>query len=137
MRRSPEVTVSRLRNRKGRIIGYGILSVILAGMAAGHWVVLTKLITGLAPREGEDLLLHVVIGQQMLGGITCLQTILFLLALGFGATVAGLIAELTTFTKNDLLVHLWDRVQALEQLQPSPANSQQPQPPPAADKPGG
>ena len=125
MRRSPEVMVSRLRNRKDRIIVYGILSIILAGMAAGYWFVLVKMITGLTPKEGEDLLMHVVFGQQMLVGITCMQTIFFLLAMGLGATVAGLITELTMFTKSDLLVNLWDRVQALEQPQPPPANVQQ------------
>jgi len=137
MRRSPEVMVSRLRNRKGRIIAYGILSIIIAGTAAGYWFVLTKMITGLAPKEGEDLLTHVVFGQQMLLGITCKQTIFFLLAMGLGAAAAGLITELTMFTKSDLLVDLWDRVQALEQPQSPPANVQQLQPPPAEDKPGG
>ena len=136
MPRSPEALVARLRNRKGRIIGYSILSVLLAIVAAGSWFVLTKAISGLLPKEGEDLFLHVVFGQQMLVGIACMQTMFFLLALGLGATVGVLIGELTTFTKQDLLVHLWDRVQALEQSQPPPANSQQPQSPPA-DKPGG
>ena len=82
------------------------------------------MMTGLVPKEGEDLLWHVVLGQQTLAGIAYVQTMLFLLGLGVGTTVALLIGELTTCTKNDLLVHLWDRVQALERSLPPPANSQ-------------
>src|SRR5208282_4627147 len=114
MRGSPDALVARLRNRKGRMITCGILSIMFASVGAGGCFVVTKAITGLVPREGEDLLMHVVFGQQMLVGIAHMQTVVLLLALGLGATLTALIGELTTFTKNDLLVHLWDRVQALE-----------------------
>jgi hypothetical protein len=118
MRRSPESLVNRLRNRKRRIVCYTIL--IIAGLlllaAAGF--VLVKSIGDLAFREGDDLQLHVVIGQQILVGIAFLDAMSLLLATGIGAAIAMLVGEVTSFTKDDLLVNLWDRVQALEQSEP-------------------
>jgi hypothetical protein len=86
----------------------------------------------LVPEEGKDVLVHLAVGQAMVVGIAFLQSAGLLLAAGLGATVAALITELTMFTKTDLLVRLWDRVQVLEQSVLPPASAQQPQSRPSA-----
>jgi hypothetical protein len=69
----------------------------------------------LVPKEGDNLQPHVALGQPLIVGITCMQTMAFFLTMCLAAAVGALINELTTFTKTDLLVSLWDRVQALEE----------------------
>jgi hypothetical protein len=128
MRRSPEVLVKRLRNRKFRIIGYSVLIIVGLCLIAWHWFVLTTLTSDLVPKEGDDLLWHAVLSQQLLPGIACLEAVLLLLGVGIGAVIALLIGEVTAFTKNDLLVNLWDRVEALEQSQRASSQSLIPNP---------
>jgi hypothetical protein len=132
MVRSPETLVARLRNRKGRIVTYAILSVVLAGLTAMHWIMAARMIASLVPEEGKDLLFHVVVGQPIIVGIAFMQTAGLLMVAGFGATVGALITELTMFTKTDMLVRLWDRVQVLEQSALPLANGQHPQDRPSA-----
>jgi len=129
---SPEVLVARLRNRKGRVIGYAVLSTVLAALTAAHWIMAARGMADLVPEEGKDVLVHLAVGQAMVVGIAFLQSAGLLLAAGLGATVAALITELTMFTKTDLLVRLWDRVQVLEQSVLPPASAQQPQSRPSA-----
>lgn len=126
MRRTPELLIARLRNRKGRIITYGVLSVICLGVLINHWLLLTEAITGLSLKEGDDLLLHVVAGQYMVLGIALMQTLFILLAMGLGFAAASLLNEISGCTKMDLVVELWDRVQALERSQASAAKGQPP-----------
>jgi hypothetical protein len=135
MRRSPDALVARLRNRKGRIIGYSVLSAVCLALLAGHLFLVGRMTTGLVPRQGDDLLVSVVVGQQTIVAIAFLQTMSLVLAVGLGVAGAALIGELMVCTKNDLLVHLWDRVQALEQSQATGANRRQPQGPTSPDQP--
>jgi hypothetical protein len=125
MRRSPEVLIARLRNRKARTIGCSILSVACLGLLAMNMLVLSEMISGLIRREGGDLPISAVAGQQVLA-IAGLQSITLLLALGLGVAAAALITELSGATKADLLVQLWDCVQTLERSKAVPANSRQP-----------
>ena len=126
MRRTPELLIARLRNRKGRIISFGVLSVICLGALINYWLLMTDAVDSLVPKEGDDLLLHVVIGQQMVVGIALMQTLLILLAMGLGFAATSLINEISGCTKMDLVVELWDRVQALERSQASAAKGQPP-----------
>jgi hypothetical protein len=128
MRRSPEVLIARLRNKKSRIIASGIFTVVLLGLLAWYWFLLITTCQSLVPREGENLAFHVVFTQQLLVGIAFIQCISLFLALGVGLSIGMLINELSGFTKNDLLVQLWDRVQALERSQPADPQSPTPNP---------
>jgi hypothetical protein len=127
--------VARLRNRKGRIIAWSILSVVCLGGLAVQLIALNWMITDFMPKEGDELLTRAVVGQRMLRNIAFLQTVAYFVALVLATAVLFLIAELTMFTKHDLLVNLWDRVQALEQSQTVSTNSQQPQGPDVRDRP--
>ena len=127
--------VARLRNRKGRIIAWSILSVVWLGGLAVQLIALNWMITDFMPKEGDELLTRAVVGQRMLRNIAFLQTVAYFVALVLATAVLFLIAELTMFTKHDLLVNLWDRVQALEQSQTVSTNSQQPQGPDVRDRP--
>jgi hypothetical protein len=129
MRRSPEVLVARLRNRKGRIIVLSILTVICIGALAFQWVMLNRMLTDLLHIESERL------ARVLLVGVVSLETAAFFLALCLAAAVAALITEFTVFTKSELLVNLWDRVRALEQSQTLPANRQEPQSPASGSQP--
>ena len=114
MRRSLEALVTGLRNRKRRIVAYSILSVVFLGLAAWQWYVLSDAVRFLLPKEGEDPVSRVVMGQAMMPGIAAMIAALFLLAAVIGVMIGLLITEAAMFTKSDLLVQLWDRVQALE-----------------------
>jgi len=126
MRRTPELLIARLRNRKGRIIAYGVLSVIFLGVLINYWLLMTDAVDSLVPKEGDDLLLHVVTGQYMVLGIALMQTLFILLAMGLGFAATSLLNEISGCTKMDLVVELWDRVQALERSQAPAAKGQQP-----------
>jgi hypothetical protein len=121
--------VARLRNRKGRIIGWSVLSVISLGMIALNLFWLNWMLTDLLHIESERM------ARALLFAIASLETLTLLLALGLAVAVGLLITELTVFTKSDLLVNLWDRVRALEQSQTVPANSQEPQSPASGGQP--
>jgi len=133
MRRSPEALIARLRNRKRRVLNYGVLTLICLGLLLADWSVTAKAIAALAPGEGDDPSTLFVVGQQMLVGIAFMQTMALLLALAFGAAVAALILELVGYTRDDLLVNPWDRVQLHEQRIAALAETQQTGRPPAAD----
>jgi len=133
MQRPPEALVARLRNRKRRLITLGILIVILLGLIAMGWLAVTSLQKSLVPKEDADLLLHVVSCQVLLPGIAFLQSMLLLLAAALGAALAAFLGRSAGLaTKDDLLVNLWDRVQALEQSRPVCSGSGQTQEPEGA-----
>jgi hypothetical protein len=114
MRRSPEKLIARLRNRKIRTIGSGVLTLVFSAMLAVNWSLLALFSSSMAIKEGEDPVLHLVIWQPMVLGIsTLVGTSLFLASLvGFFAGM--LLNHVTGCTKDDLLVQLWDRVEILE-----------------------
>jgi len=128
MRGSPEVLIARLRNRKKRIVAYSIFSVVCLGLLGVHWFVLVDMCRSLVPQEGEDLALHAVLSQQVFFAAACMHATSLLLACLLGLAVGALVCEVMTFTKNDLLVELWDRVQALERSKPPNTESPIPSP---------
>jgi fatty acid desaturase len=135
MRGSPEALVSRLRNRTRRLVAYSILIPIFLGMLAMNWFLLTSMYSQFVPKEGEDPLAHVMMGQSILLGITGLGVGTFGLALVCAFLIAQLVTETCCFTRNDLLVHMYDRLQALEQSRSTSASHQPPQPHDSLNKP--
>ncbi len=121
--------VARLRNRKGRIIGFSVLSVLCFGTVALNLLLLNRMLTDLLHVESEHM------ARALLFGIASLETLTLFFAMGLVLAVGLLTTELMVFTKSDLLVNLWDRVRALEQSQRVPANSQESQGPVAQDQP--
>ena len=129
MRRTPEAQlqalIARLRNRKGRIIAYTISVLLLVGLVGTQWFVYVRMNSSLVPKEGDDLLLHVVTGQSVVGAMAGLFTIMVVLGVCCTTLVVKLIAELVGATREDLLVHLWERLRALEQTQLPPGQQTQ------------
>jgi hypothetical protein len=79
-------------------------------------------------------LLHVLKSQQLVWAIANTTAISYLLAAVVGLFLGSLVTEAFMFTKDDLLVDLWDRVQALERQQmsnPPVPNPQSPIPNPS------
>jgi hypothetical protein len=114
MRTSPEKLIARLRNHKGRIIAHSILAAIfLAMLTVSWWVLLTIASDTLLLKKGEDPVFHLTVTQPMTLGIATLTSMSFLFASLVGV-FGGALVEFTGLTKDDLLVQLWDRVQALE-----------------------
>jgi len=127
MRRSPEVLVARLRNRRGRVVTHSILAVVFLALAAWHLFVATCLYSDLIPKADEDAAaIRALLAPQFAVATGFVLMIAFFLALMFAHNVGMLITIATGTTQDDLLVSLWDRVQALESGLPTPANGPQP-----------
>jgi len=135
MRRSPEALIAGLRNRKRRIVTYSVLAVIFLGLAAIALFVASRAYAGLVPREGEKLVFRAALDHLMLVGIARMQTIAIVFAIAFGLAGAALLIEIMEFTRSDLLVYLWDRVQALEKAQATATNTGQSQAPASPNQP--
>jgi hypothetical protein len=120
--------VSRLRNRKRRIVTYSIVVVVLLGGLSIQWFKLAMMWSFLTPKEGGDLLLHVAMCQPMVVWMATACASTLVLAMVCTYFVVELITEIFGVTRNDLLVQMWDRLQALERSQTTPANLQQSQP---------
>jgi hypothetical protein len=133
MRRSrealSEALVSHLRNRKRRIVTYSIFVILLLGGLAIQCFKLTMMWSFLAPKEGDDLLWHVAMCQPIVVWMATACASTLVLAMVCTYAVVKLIADIFgVTTRDDLLVQIWDRLQALERSQTTPANPQQPQP---------
>ena len=114
MKRSPEVLIARMRKRKRRIVGLAMLLVILVcGLVWNYWM-FALLCQDLVPKEGDDLATHAIMSQSLLFGVAILHSMIMVLAAFVGLAAGALITELFMFTKTDLLLQLWDRVQLLE-----------------------
>ena len=142
MRRSQEALsealVAHLRNRKRRIVTHSIVAVLLLVALAIQCVKLSMMCAFLVPKEGHDLLMHVAMGQSMVVWMATVCAVTVVLALLFTYVVLRLIVELFgVTTRDDLLVQLWDRVQALEQSQTTPAHLQQSLRPSSEEQAGG
>jgi hypothetical protein len=125
MRRSPETFVARLRNRKRRIIVYSTLLAVCLGSLVLYWHVSTSACVNLLARETEEPAINAVLSHQLIIGIAFMQTMMLLLCVCVGVLGGTLIVNLTAFTKDDLLVQLWDRVQSLEKSHAPPASDRQ------------
>jgi hypothetical protein len=128
MRRSPEALIARLRNRRSRITIYSVSLTVSSALLAASVYLLIEMVSFLAPKEGEGLALSQVAREYSLVGVAVLQVMSLMLILGASLFFAMLVAEIATFTKNDLLLDLSDRVQALERSQS--ANPEPPTPSP-------
>lgn len=118
MRRSPEKLIERLRNHKGRIKIYAFFVVVSLALLMASVYLLIETYGWLLPDEEGNLALTDVAREHLSIGAAFLQVVSLMLVSVFGLAVGLLISEVTTFTKNDLLVQLWDRVHALERCQP-------------------
>ena len=113
--RSAEALVAHLRKRKRRIIGHIVCLVVSLGMLAVFGWLIFDLYHRIVPKNEADLaIVHLVQLQQVTVAIAFIQSMMLLFALGFGYATGMLLNELTTFTKDELLVNLWDRVNLLE-----------------------
>lgn len=127
MHRSPEALVAGLRKRKSRIVTFSILTIACGGLLAMSLYVAARGYSLLVPKEGDDLAFHVTMAVPIVPAIAFCQTMAVVYAMGLGLAAAMLIGELTSFTKNDLLVELWDRVQSLEKARSTSASQGPPQ----------
>lgn len=115
MRRTPEALIDRLRNRKNRIVAFSICAVLCLSLFIFSLWVFVKASNSLTLTDGQDIVLHVAIMRVTVPLLVYTQMAV-LIAGAVACVFAGLaVTEVTTFTKNDLLVNLWDRVEVLEQ----------------------
>ncbi len=118
-KRTPEALVAHLRRRKFRIIFYAIAAIVLAVFAAayGYFAIqfTTSLIVSPACEDIEAEIRMLTIGGPMMASAaaSCF-TLCVAHCIGFGFAFAALIIELTSYTKNQLLVEMWDRIKVLQ-----------------------
>jgi hypothetical protein len=131
MRKSPEVLISRLRNRKKRIVVDSVQTVACLAAVAVIWYFINSMAASLVPRDVEDPSLELARFQYVLAISLPLIGLLFLMMLFcaafLGFSVSELIRAITGFSNSDLLVELWDRVRALESGRPGPPSGPPPQ----------
>jgi MFS family permease len=118
-KRTPEALVAHLRRRKLRITFYVIFAIVFAVFAVvwGYLAVqfTTRLIINPETEniETEKIMLTVIGPFMALGAASCFALCLTLCIL-LGSAVAALIIELTSYTKDDLLVEMWDRIKEIQ-----------------------
>ncbi len=118
-KRTPEVLVAHLRRRKFRIIFYAIAAIFLAllAVACGYFAIqfTTSLIVSPASEDIEAEIRMLTIGGPLMASAaaSCFAVCLAH-SIGFGFALAALITELTSYTKNQLLVEMWDRIKELQ-----------------------
>jgi hypothetical protein len=126
MRRSAELLVARLRNRRKRIVVDSILTVASLAAIAVIWYFINRLAASLVPREVGDPSLELARLQYVLAISLPLFGLLYLMMLFcaalLGFSVSELVRAIAGFSNCDLLVNLWDRVQALESGRPAAAS---------------
>ena len=119
MRRSPEELFARLRknrtnNRKHRIAVNIVVIVFALVYQAFGWWLLNDMVRSLVPKEGADFAFHAVLSLPIVVGIAGLYPMLLFTGLAAVFAVFWLIQELYLCTKDDMLIHLLDRIEALE-----------------------
>ena len=118
-KRTPETLVARLRRRKLRITSYAIVTIVLAVFAAS-WGYLAIRFTSMLimgpTSEGieANTVVLTFMGPLMASAAACCFAACLAHSIGFGFTLAALITELTSYTKNQLLVEMWDRIKELQ-----------------------
>jgi hypothetical protein len=134
MKRSPEALVASLRvkkNKKWRIVTHTFVVLVLLNLVAYYCCVLASnlFVALLLPQNPGGHTIYSLIHGTLLYKFAFLNSLTMFLAACLGIEAMNLVTELTTFAKDDLLVQLWDRVQALEMSQQGAAGGQQPQDP--------
>jgi uncharacterized membrane protein YhaH (DUF805 family) len=114
MRGSPEKLIAGLRRKRLRIIASGILSVVLLGLLIAQWCLIGTVWHDSVFKEHSDLLFHVAMQQMMVIPTCSLIAQSMLVAALLGIMMAIFFINLLAYSKDDLLVELWDRIEALE-----------------------
>lgn len=118
-KRTPEALVAQLRRRKFRITFYAIIAVVFAVFAVvwGYLAVrfATMLIVNPESKdiEAETIMLSVMGPLMALGAASCF-TLCLTQCILLGSAIASLINELTSYTKDQLLVEMWDRIKEIQ-----------------------
>jgi hypothetical protein len=126
MRLSPEKLIARMRNKKIRIINGIILLIVFLFLITLYWIIGLKFWEHVKDYSEKDDLHHFFSHLSLLY-LSRIYVTTILLSLFIGFLISFLIGLLFTYTKEDLLVELWDRVQTLEKARQDAANNQKPQ----------
>jgi hypothetical protein len=114
-KRTPETLVAHLRRRKLRITLYAIAAVALAILAVAHGYLAYKFGAMLIINpeteniEAEITILN-IIGPLMAACTSSCYALCLAFCIGLGFAIGALIGELTSYTKDQLLVEMWDRI---------------------------
>jgi hypothetical protein len=118
-KRTPEALIANLSRRKLRIIFYVITTILLAFFTATYFYLADKATSKLiiTPEteniEAEKAFLAISGPLMAETAANCYTKCLFCAA-GLGVAIGALIIELTTYTKDQLLVEMWDRIQEIQ-----------------------
>jgi hypothetical protein len=118
-KRTPEALIAHLRRRKYRIIFYTIATVICAATAIAYGYLTGRfedmlIVNPEAENIEAETATLTIIGPFMAAKAASCYAKCLAYAIGFGFSLSALIIELTSYTKNQLLVEMWDRIQELE-----------------------
>lgn len=118
-KRTPEAFIANLRRRKLRITFYVIFIILSAALAAiwGYFAVRfgTTLVINLGTTNIEtEKIMLTFFGPIMAVGAACCFTLCLTQCILLGSAIATLIAELTSYTKDQLLVEMWDRIKEIQ-----------------------
>jgi hypothetical protein len=114
-KRTPEALIANLRRRKLRITLYTIAAVVLAILTVAYgylaYEATGKLIINPETEnvETEKVFLDIC-GPLMATVAASCFTFCLAHTIGLGFAIAALIAELTAYTNDQLLVEMWDRI---------------------------
>ena len=118
-KRTPEALIANLRRRKFRIIFYAIATIFLAIFTAAYFYLADKatsklIITPETENIQAEKAFLAVGGPFMASTAANCYTKCLACAMGLGFALAALIIELTSYTKNQLLVEMWDRIKEIQ-----------------------
>ncbi len=119
-KKTAEELIAHLRRRKLRITFYGIYTIVNAVFTVAWGYLAIRSGTNLivdpssADIEGETTMLTVMGPLTALIAASCFAMCLAHI-IGLGFVFAMLIIELTSCTKDQLLVEMWDRIKTLEE----------------------
>lgn len=102
-KRRPEKLIANLRRRKSRIVGLVVVVIVAAVLTVMYVYFTIQFWSKLSP-DAEHTLATVYCGVKGL-----------FFALLLGVMVAKLIGVLTSYTREELLVEMWDRLKSLEE----------------------
>jgi len=118
-KRTPEALVAQLRRRKLRITLYAIFAIVSAAFAVvwGYLAVQFTTVLIVNPKYEDieaEIIMITILGPLMASASACCFTLCITKCILLGCAIAALIIELTSYTKNQLLVEMWDRIKVLQ-----------------------
>ena len=129
---SAEVLVERLRNRRRRLVVGGSVLVLALGVITVFAFSVSQRPQQVDPQlQRQDPAMAEIVRQQIETAKSLLELMTMVMGAVFVLTIVLLVTAFSSYTKDDLLVELWDRVQALEQSntpEPNPDASDLPNP---------